>query len=302
MVRTKVCYVYSDVDYSHLIETTEEFVDKNKYDVSTIFIGGKVPALYDILKKKGRVVHFVEYSGRKQLISVVEKLRKIFKEIKPDIVHTHLVNASLAGLTAAKLCGIKNRIHTRHHSSECYLYYPHAVYYDKYISFLSKKIVAISDSVFKVLTERDGVDERKIKIVWHGFDLENFKADENVTKEVRRLYGLENRFPIVGAISRFVEAKGLQHLIPAFRRIAEKYPQAKLVLANANGAYREKVLTLLHENLDESQYVLIEFEKRVFDLYKTFDVFVHAPTSGDYEAFGQTYIEALAMEIPSVFT
>lgn len=46
----------------------------------------------------------------------------------------------------------------------------------------------------------------------------------------------------------------------------------------------------------------MEFEKRVFELYRTFDVFVHAPVGREYEAFGQVYVEALAMGVPSVFT
>jgi glycosyltransferase involved in cell wall biosynthesis len=33
-----------------------------------------------------------------------------------------------------------------------------------------------------------------------------------------------------------------------------------------------------------------------------FDVFVHTPINDEFEAFGQTYIESLALGIPSVFT
>src|SRR5690606_4491552 len=37
-------------------------------------------------------------------------------------------------------------------------------------------------------------------------------------------------------------------------------------------------------------------------LYKLFDVYVHVPIDEKIEAFGQTYVEALAAGIPSVFT
>ncbi|MBK8845466.1 MAG: glycosyltransferase family 4 protein [Bacteroidetes bacterium] len=47
---------------------------------------------------------------------------------------------------------------------------------------------------------------------------------------------------------------------------------------------------------------MIEFEKNVFDLYACFDVFVHVPVDEYVEAFGQIYIEAMAIEIPSIFT
>lgn len=301
-MKIKVCYIYSDVDYSHLLEANENFINKSKYETAYIFIGQKIPMLYRLFKEKGRPVYFIRYSGKKELIAVTSRIRKIFIDLKPDIVHTHLVNASLAGLTAAKLCGIKKRVHTRHHSMECYLYYPHAVYYDKLVNLLSKKIVAVSQNVFDVLTKRDGTDPNKVTVIRHGFDLAGFKNDETTTEEIKRLYGLDGRYPVVGAISRFVEGKGVQYIIPAFRLLAEKYPQAKLVLANATGPYAAHLKSLLRENLRESQYGLIEFEKRVFDLYKTFDVFLHVPVDPSFEAFGQTYVEALAMKVPSVFT
>jgi glycosyltransferase involved in cell wall biosynthesis len=301
-MRTRICYVYSDVDNSHLIESTERFLDKNKYEVSTVFIGEKLPALYNIFKEKKSSVYFLQYSGRKQLPSVIKRLRLIFNEIKPDIVHTHLVNASLAGLMAAKLCGIKRRIHTRHHSTECHVYYPHAVYYDKFINLLSTKIVAISKTVFDVLTEREKVNPQKVQIINHGFDLTKFTADESVVEELKQVYDLKNNYPVIGVISRFVEWKGVQFIIPAFKQLLTNFPKAKLVLAGGTGSYSETILSLLKENLHESQYEIIKFEKRVFELYKTFDVFLHVPINVTHEAFGQTYIEPLALEVPSVFT
>ena len=46
----------------------------------------------------------------------------------------------------------------------------------------------------------------------------------------------------------------------------------------------------------------ISFEPNLFALYKLFDVFIHVPINKEIEAFGQTYVEALAASVPSVFT
>ena len=40
------------------------------------------------------------------------RLIRIFRKEKPDIVHTHTPKAGLLGMLAAKLCGVKIRIHT----------------------------------------------------------------------------------------------------------------------------------------------------------------------------------------------
>lgn len=301
-MKTKVCHIASLLNYSLFMESMAEFLDKERYEVSFVLMNPQKPPLFDRLVDRGIQVEWVKYGGFKDLPTAVFNLRKLFKSIQPDIVHTHLVDASLAGLTAAKLCGIARRVHTRHHSTECHLYFKHGVYYDRFISRLSRKIIATTKIVEETLIEKENVKADKVTVIPYGYDLTEFASSEAKAHELREKYDLTENYPVIGAISRFVEGKGLQFLIPAFAKIAEEFPKAKLVLANASGAYETEIITLLAEYLESSQYVLIDFEKNVFDLYKTFDVFVHVPINRDYEAFGQTYIESLSLNVPSVFT
>ncbi|MBL0274387.1 MAG: glycosyltransferase family 4 protein [Chitinophagaceae bacterium] len=75
-----------------------------------------------------------------------------------------------------------------------------------------------------------------------------------------------------------------------------------LLLANAkHGDYKDEIAVLLSE-LPVNSYHEIVFEHNLFALYRLFDVYVHIPIDPELEAFGQTYVEALAAGIPSVFT
>jgi glycosyltransferase involved in cell wall biosynthesis len=300
-MRTKLCIVVSDVDTSHLIETMGRALDPARYEVTFVFMGDTEPSLYRKLAAEGFAARFVRCRGKRDLPAATLALARLFGELKPDVVHTHLVNASLAGLAAAKLKGVGRRVHTRHHSVETHHDYPHGVYYDRVINRLSTHVVAISRVVFDVLTKMEGVAPGKVTVIHHGFELERFRADESLVGEIKSKYGLEDRYPVVGVISRHIHWKGVQYVVPAFKELSRKYPNAKLVLANALGPHKPEVEKLLGE-LDPSQYVQVEFEKRVFELYRTFDVFVHVPVGREYEAFGQVYVEALAMRVPSVFT
>jgi glycosyltransferase involved in cell wall biosynthesis len=90
-------------------------------------------------------------------------------------------------------------------------------------------------------------------------------------------------------------------VIPAFKRLLTDFPGAHLVLANATGEYASVIKGLL-ASIPTASYTEILFEEDVSALYHLFDVFIHVPINEHIEAFGQTYVEALAAAIPSVFT
>lgn len=297
----KLVYIYSDVDSSHLIEATARFVDKEKYEMSHIFLGRETPTLYHKFKSEGYAVEFLECVSKKDLPKVTAHLTKLFRRTKPDIVHANLFNATAAGLVAARLANVKQRVHTRHHSIEAHKYNPHAVYYDKFFNWLSTDIIAITDMVARILIEQESVNPAKVHTVRHGFDWQLFDRALESDVDLKTKYELDGFYPIVGVISRLIHWKGIQYTIPAFQKLLEDFPNAKLVLANASGAYRAELEKLLAE-LPANSYKLIEFEKDVFSLYKTFDVFIHAPIGAEYEAFGQVYVEPLVMRVPAVFT
>jgi glycosyltransferase involved in cell wall biosynthesis len=302
MLKNKVCYIVSDTNQSHQLQGLFDGIKQNGYDVSLIFIGSSKPNIARLLQAKNFPVNFIPCAGKFDFPHALKKIYSLLGEIKPDIVHTHFQTASLLGLTAAKLRGIKGRIYTRHHSTELHDYHPHAVFYDKYCNALALKIIAISQNVKKVLVEREKVNLNRITVIYHGFKLEEFKTDAATVIQLKKEYNLTDNYPVIGVISRLVKGKGIQFIIPAFADVLKKYPKAKLVLAGAKGDYAPTILGLLEKYLMPENYVLIDFESRIFELYRTFDMFIHVPINREYEAFGQTYIEALALEVPSVFT
>jgi glycosyltransferase involved in cell wall biosynthesis len=102
-------------------------------------------------------------------------------------------------------------------------------------------------------------------------------------------------------ISRYIKWKGVTYGIEAFEGLLATYPKAHLILANAQGPDRTLVQDALAK-LPHGSYTEIGFEEDIAALYQLFDVFVHLPIDDHFEAFGQTYIEALACGVPAVFT
>jgi glycosyltransferase involved in cell wall biosynthesis len=300
----KLCWLVSNLDYSKQFDQLGQYLNNSdNYDFSYIFLNEKPPILYNQFKEKGMDVYFVPYLTKKDVPAAIKQIYGIFKKIMPDIVHANLFEATFTGLIAAKLAGVKERIHTRHHSSESHLFYPkRAVYYDRLINLLSTKIVAVSDIVAGVLIQMDKVPPEKITVIPHGFMLEEMTAKVELIPQVAADYNLIGAFPVVGVVSRFVNWKGIQYIIPAFKKLLAEYPKAKLVMANARGNYSEQLRKQLADELDKENYVIINIERRIFELFKTFDFFVHVPITKDVEAYGQVYIESLLLKVPSIFT
>src|SRR5204862_1825729 len=132
-------------------------------------------ALADFCRSLNIRVHHIRYRNKSDVPLSFFKLWRLMIGRRIQIVHAHLFDASLITLPAAWFAGISKRIHTRHHASQHHRYNPHAVKYDRFINRLSTHIVAISDSIKKILVEHEHVDSEKITVVHHGFDLSYFE-------------------------------------------------------------------------------------------------------------------------------
>jgi glycosyltransferase involved in cell wall biosynthesis len=156
--------------------------------------------------------------------------------------------------------------------------------------------------VRNVLVEREHVKPSKVHVINHCFGLKAFRDVPQEDIEIlRRKYKIGSHYPVIGVIARYIAWKGIPYIIDAFKQVLKAYPDALMILANADGPDKRRIRHHLKSLPDES-FVEIRFEINHFALYKLFDIYVHVPVNPHIEAFGQTYVEALAAGVPSVFT
>lgn len=298
----KIVYIISNINKAIAFEWIAEELDKTKFELNFILLNPKESYLEEYLNKLNINVKRINYNSKRDIPLSILRLIYFLLLNKPSVVHTHLFDASFIGLIAAKLCGIKKRIYTRHYSTYHHDFFPNAVKWDKLNNKFATRIIAISEVVKDVLISKEGVAPEKISLVYHGFKLNKFSEyDNDVIEKLKSKYNPTNKRPVIGVISRFTELKGIQFIIPAFSKLLNQYPDALLLLFNASGDYEKEINKLLSE-LPKETYLKVVFENEITSIYHLFDVFIHVPINDTIEAFGQTYIESMASGIPLIAT
>lgn len=297
-----VTYIVSGIDKAIAFEWITERISSD-IRLSFILLNNSDSHLENFLKEKKIDFIRIPVNGKKSYLNCIIKCYRYLKKHKTSVVHCHLRDANIIGLTAAYFARIKKRIYTRHHSTYHLDYFPKAVKIDKYCNRLATEIIAISNNVANVLSSKENVDPNKIKLIHHGFDLDKFQSpDENKILELRKKYIPENSGIVVGVIARYINWKGHKYIIKSFDNLLKTYPDIHFIFANASGPDQSTISKEIEETLPSSNYTEIVFENDLFSLYYLFDYYVHTPINNEIEAFGQTYIESLASGVPMICT
>lgn len=296
-----IVHVVSELQYSAAFEWLSEALTRS-HRFQLVVLNPAPGPLERKLQEKGVDVLSVPFTGKWSVAKAVWNLARHFRKSRPDVVHAHLLAGSVVALAAAWLAGVPRRIYTRHTSTFHHTYDRGGVKYDRLCNTLATRIVSISQAADYALIELEHVRPDKIAKIHHGFEFDRFlRHDPGAIDAVRRKWRIDERKPCVGVVARHIEWKGIQYVIPAFRKFKERCPDAQLILANAVGPYREVLMSQLSDFRKED-VVVIPFEEDAAALFQAMDIYVHVPVDPHAEAFGQTYIEALACGVPSIFT
>ncbi len=156
------------------------------------------------------------------------EIKKIIKEYKPDIVHTHAAKAGTLGRLAAHKLKVPVIIHTFHgHVFHSYFGKTKTRVYkniERYLAKKSSKIVAISDIQKKELSEIHKIAApSKFEVINLGFDLERFRTNQDTLRaQFRSTFNLEDHEVAIAIIGRLVPIKNHKLFIEALADIKHK--------------------------------------------------------------------------------
>jgi glycosyltransferase involved in cell wall biosynthesis len=222
------------------------------------------------------------------------RLRRLLKQEKPNILHTHLPRADLlgflthlSGFSGLWVCSVHD-IHSKSWRGRWALPLFGQVWSQ------ANRVIAISEAVKDWLVQNYGLLPERVHVIYYGIGPEQWFPP---ARDLRSAWGLEGK-PLVGSIGRLEPRKGHDILIRAMPSVVQQFPQTTLLIAGHDPWDYGRVLESLVTQLGMEKHVrFLGFQDDIPSFLHAIDVFAFASRS---EGFGQVVIEAMAAGKPVV--
>lgn len=253
------------------------------------------------LSQSGAVTH-PGPSGNSR-VSNIKAVLQTAKSIRPDLVHTTLYEADIAGRTAARLLGVPsssslvNDSYGASHYAESVTAKLHAARaVDALTAQFAKRFHAITRAIAESVPPRIGVPTDMVDIIPRGRDplFYPLRTPEQ-TAQIRANLGLADGAPVILAVGRLEPQKGLHHLLSALPTVAHEHPRLVTLIAGKDGRAAASLKDQARRLRLDVRF--LGHRDDVPQLLAAADVLCFP---SEREGFGGVLIEALAVGCPIV--
>ena len=247
--------------------------------------------------------------SHRHLVNGISRLRALFQEQRPDIVHTHLFGASIVGRLAARMvgCPVVSTIHDADYEPIVRRGNP-GLTRAKQLSLQAAdaatvlasraRIVAVSEYVAQSVRRRLGVRGSRVETIHNGVDVDLYRPDGARRHQLRVTLSLRPDTRVLICVGRMTPQKGQETLIRAMSELRVRAPDAPLhLLLVGDGAWRPAYESLARELGVETAISFLGPRWDVVDLLRAADILV---LPSIHEGFGLVLAEALASGVPVV--
>lgn len=208
------------------------------------------------------------------------RMAKVIRELKADIVHTHLSTSTINGSLAAHLAR-RPAVATVHGLSGKLSFLP------------ATHLICVSNDVRRHMLDQ-GVSASKLSVIHNG--IVNIPTLSQA--ESRAILGVPLDRKIIGTTARLTPLKGVHHALHAMRHIVDDVPDT-LFLVFGDGECRAEYEQLTQDLGLRDHVRFFGYREDVRQLLPALDLFVF-PTLR--EAMGIAVVEAMTAGLPIVAT
>jgi glycosyltransferase involved in cell wall biosynthesis len=236
-------------------------------------------------------------SKRYSYPTAVLRLARLLRRERIDILQTHLFDAAIVGILAARLAATPVVVMTRHHLDQVGLIGSRFhIALDRWSARKADHVVVLSNAVRNYMISTDRLSGDNIEVIYQGFDFDGLSASQADRDKVRAEFNLESNF-VIGCVGQFFKTKGHVYLLAALKDLQKEIPNVRLLLLGTGD--RAMIEDMARQFAVEDIVVFGGFRKDVAACMAAMDIVVHPSLS---EAFCQVLIEAMSVGTALVAT
>jgi len=236
----------------------------------------------------------------KKDIYIIDKNRTI--DIKYifniELIHTHLFGNDFYGFFAAKYAGIK--IIQTIHGMDSINSRKRILAYNIMAPFVDK-IITVSESLEQEMLKVILFRKDKIYTITNGIDCGRY-VSINSCQSMKEEIGINDSFPIIGAVGNVKPVKGYDTFIKAASLILKQYPKVKFLIVGSVSEHNSCIYEmerLIYVYGLEKYFEFLGFRQDVHDILSLFDIYVLPSRS---EGLSMALLEAMLLGKPIVAT
>ncbi len=293
---------------THLFSLINQQI-KQKKKVFVIYLKGN-DYWKKYYKKIGVEVHKISLKNNLnifQFLLALNQIRKLINQLKPNVVHAHLLSMELIGAIINFNSKHKFKFIVTKHLDSFFFEasfgrrnFFRGIMIDKFIINQAKKVICISNQVKDYFSKEIPI-KKKYKVIYYGFSLKNFNTSpniKNIIKKIKKKNKIKDNDKIFCNVARHVKQKSIHTILKAFSLYVKNKKNCKLILVG-KGPETENLKSLAYEIGIHKNVRWIQSYENIKDIYVLSDIFV---LSSEYEGLGLVLLEALSSKIPIIAT
>jgi glycosyltransferase involved in cell wall biosynthesis len=249
-----------------------------------------------VIPELGRAIH-----PMRDLVAL-GKLVRVFRQMRPDLVHTHTAKAGTLGRVAGRLAGVPTSLHTFHgHVLEGYFSWPTTQLFlgiERALARQTDRIITVSPRLRQAILAMGIGQPEQVVVVPLGLELDRFLRTPPAPAGLRPALHLTPGIPLLGIVGRLAPIKDHPALFRALT-LLEAGSQAPHLVVVGDGERREELGRLADELGLASRIHFLGWRSDLEAILAELDMVI---CSSRNEGTPVALIEAMAAGVPVVST
>ncbi len=231
-----------------------------------------------------------------------QRLKTLFHELRPDVVHTHSSKVGILGRAAAWHCKVPAIIHTVHglpfHPYQSRLTHAAWVGLERFAARRCHKIVCVADAMTRQALACGIGRPEQFVTVYSGMEVQPFLHPASDRMAARKHLGIAEDRIVLGTIARLQPLKGHDDILDIAEALIKTQPRL-MFLWIGNGVFYDRFITKIKSSGWQNHFILTGLVPpgQVPEIIPAMDFMVHPSYR---EGLPRAVVQGMLENIPAV--